>query len=166
VILIWSTWPLCCSTIFIINYCSCINCFSRHNQKQCLLFITKLLQVFAWIARYYIYVPFTVCQPRKTNFHFPFAANKWKLPFSVSFFYIYIEMVAFIHTHTHTHIYIYIYICNYIYLYSFIYLYAISDRKLKTKVCRFSVCLRRNKNKLSVCRWTKRTCASMYIGIQ
>ncbi len=33
---------------------------------------------------------------------------------------------------------------------------------VQTEVCRLSLCWRRNKQKLSICKWTKRTLSSMY----
>ncbi len=90
------------------------------------------------------HLPFIVCRPRKTNFRFPFAANKGKLPFSISSGYVYIlyirktELYININIHTYTYMYIYTAVCS------------------------------SYKRKLSVCKRTKRiklTCPSMTVGV-
>jgi hypothetical protein len=112
-----------------------------------------------------LWLLFIVCWPRKTNFHFPFAANQRKLPFSVSSLFRVCVL--------------YIYIIIYIYIYIYMLLFQTENGSpgdfswsiyrlliVQIEICRLSICWRRNKRKLSVCkrtRWTKRTCLSIYI---
>jgi hypothetical protein len=59
-------------------------------------------------------------------FHFPFAANKQKLQFSVTsvfLIYIFFEAATEIYFYLYIYIYIYIYLSISIYLYTYIYIY-------------------------------------------
>jgi hypothetical protein len=105
-------------------------------------------------------LPFSVCrkQTEVCHFCFLFAINKWKLSLSVS------SISRF-----------YLYSNSSIYTYIYIYIFQTENRKRKPRqfyslIClrfahylevrRFSVCLGRNKGKLSVCKQTKQTCSS------
>jgi hypothetical protein len=137
---------------------------------------------------------FIFCWPRKTNFHFPFTINKrGGFPFlfsvcseqtkaAVFCIYIYIYQNSSIYIYIYMFIYIHLSLSIYIYIYIYWYMCCSFERKMEngspgnfpyaiycllivqTEVCCLSVCLQRNKRKLSVCKRTKRIWPSMQIG--
>jgi hypothetical protein len=151
---------------------------------------------YEYIPRYYIYIyiyiyqyvyimyidgqvcwnnnrrlPFFICWLKKTNFPFPFpfAANKWESPFSVSsFFSVCMWPCVFVCVGV-----LCLCACVVVWgsvgsvcIWRCVCMCMLPFQTLQTELWRLSLRWRRNKRKLSICKRNKRTCPSMPKGIE